>query len=76
MLLKQNHPQNPVSFQIHRDGSAVDGVSYATLEEACAALAKAARGGEVAAVDGLDQIVRRYTSGECRTARATPGTKR
>jgi hypothetical protein len=69
MLPKQNNPQNPVFFQIHRNGSAVDGVSYATLEEACAALVKAARGGEVTAVDGLDQIVRRYTSGECQTAR-------
>jgi hypothetical protein len=74
MLLKQN-PQNSVFFQIHRNGSAVDGVSYATLEAACVALEKAARGGEVAAVDGLDQIVRRYTSGECRTARNS-GTKR
>ena len=75
MLPKQNNAQNRVFFQIHRNGGAVDGVSYATLEEASAALEQAARGGEVAAVDGLDQIVRRYTSDECRAARNL-GTKR
>jgi hypothetical protein len=74
MLPKQNNAQNRVFFQIHRNGGAVDGVSYATLEEASAALEKAARGGEVTAVDGLDQIVRRYTSDECRAARNL-GTK-
>lgn len=69
MLPKQSNPPNLLSFQIHKDGSAVDGVSYPSLEEAAAALEKAARGGEVTAVNGLDQIVRRYTSEECRTAR-------
>ena len=68
MLPKRNRLQSARSFQIHKNGSAVDGVSYATLEEASAALEKAAQGGEVTAVDGLDQIVRRYTSDECRTA--------
>jgi hypothetical protein len=68
MVSKRNNSQDPVFFQIHRDGSAVDGVSYATLEEATAALEKAARGGEVAAVDALDQIMRRYSAGECRSA--------
>ena len=58
-----------MSFQIHKNGSAVDGVSYPTLEEASAAMEKAAQGGEVTAVDEFDQIVRRYTSEECRTAR-------
>lgn len=42
-------------FYIHRNDRAVDGVSYATLEEASAVLEKSAWGGEVAAVDGLDQ---------------------
>jgi hypothetical protein len=69
MLPKRNSLQNVMSFQIHKNGSAVDGVSYASLEDASAALEKAAQGGEVTAVDGLDQIVRRYTSDECRTAR-------
>jgi hypothetical protein len=69
MFPKQNKLQSALSFQIHKNGSAVDGISYASLEEAAAALEKAAQGGEVTAVDGLDQIVRRYTSDECRTAR-------
>jgi hypothetical protein len=56
-------------FQIHKNGGAVDGISYPSLREAAAALEKAAQGGEVTAVDGLDQIVRRYTADECRTAR-------
>ena len=56
-------------FQIHKNGSAVDGVSYPSLEQASAALEKAGQGGEVTAVDGQDQIVRRYTPDECRTAR-------
>jgi hypothetical protein len=64
-----------MSFQIHKNGSAVDGVSYANLEEASVALEKAAQGGEVTAVDGLDQIVRRYTSDECRTAARNFGNK-
>jgi hypothetical protein len=58
-----------MSFQIHKNGSAVDGVSYPSLEEASAALEKAAQGGEVIQVDGLDQVVRRYTLDECRNAR-------
>jgi hypothetical protein len=69
MLPKQKSLQNVTFFQIHKNGAAVDGVSYATLAEASAALEKAAQGGEVTAVDGLDQIVRRYTADECRTAR-------
>jgi hypothetical protein len=69
MLPKQNGLQSATFFQIHKNGSAVDGVSYASLEEASAALEKAAQGGEVTAVDGLDQIVRRYTSDECCNAR-------
>jgi hypothetical protein len=56
-------------FQIHKNGAAVDGVSYPTLVEASVALERAAQGGEVTAVDGLDQIVRRYTVDECRNTR-------
>jgi len=55
-------------FQIHKNGQAVDGSSYRSLEEASAALEKAEQGGEVAEVDGTDRIVRRYTLQECRTA--------
>ncbi len=69
MFRNQKNAVGGTFFQIHKNGSAVDGVSYASLEEASAALDKAAQGGEVIAVDGLDQIVRRYTSDECRTAR-------
>ncbi|HME36949.1 MAG TPA: hypothetical protein VKF84_17080 [Candidatus Sulfotelmatobacter sp.] len=69
MVPKRNNPQNLMSFQIHKNGSAVDGVSYPSLEEASAALEKAARGGEVTQVDRLDQVVRRYTLDECRNAR-------
>jgi hypothetical protein len=65
---RQNSPQN-LMFQIHKNGSAVDGISYASLEEAATALAKAAQGGEVTQVDRLDQVVRRYTVDECRNAR-------
>lgn len=57
-----------MSFQIHKNGNAVDGVTYSSLGEAAAALMKAAQGGEVTEVDALDQIVRRYTAGECRAA--------
>jgi hypothetical protein len=70
MLPRQNS-KGGLCFQIHKNGSAVDGVSYPSLEEAAAALEKAAQGGEVTAVNGLDQIVRRYTTDECRTARNT-----
>jgi len=52
---KRNSPQNLTSFQIHKNGSAVDGVSYPTLEQASAALEKAAQRGEVTQVDRLDQ---------------------
>jgi len=58
-----------MSFQIHKNGCAVDGVSYPSLEAAAVALEKTAQGGEVTQVDGFDRIVRRYTSDECRTAR-------
>ncbi len=68
-MLKENNPPNLMSFQIHKNGRAVDGVSYASLQEASAALEKAAEGGEVTQVDRLDQVVRRYTLGECRNAR-------
>jgi hypothetical protein len=69
MVQKQNSSQNQMCFQIHKSGAAVDGVSYRTLVEASVALEKAAQGGEVTAVDGLDQIIRRYTADECRNAR-------
>ena len=69
MLPKQSKQQNQLCFQIHKNGGPVDGVSYATLVEASAALEKAGQGGEVTAVNGLDQIVRRYTAEECRNAR-------
>ncbi|MGA9511550.1 MAG: hypothetical protein WBV55_23205 [Candidatus Sulfotelmatobacter sp.] len=68
-MLKQNNPSSLTSFQIHKNGSAVEGASYPSLEEASAALEKAAQGGEVTQVDGLDQVVRRYTLDECRNAR-------
>jgi hypothetical protein len=69
MTLKRNNPPSPMSFQIHKNGRAVDGISYPSLEEASAALEKAAQGGEVNLVDRLDQVVRRYTLNECRNAR-------
>jgi hypothetical protein len=69
MPQKQNELQNQMCFQIHKNGAPVDGVSYRTLAEASVALEKAAQGGEVTAVDGLDQIIRRYTADECRNAR-------
>ena len=47
---------------------AIDGASYLTLEAAAAALLKAAQGGEVTQVDATDQIIRRYTLEECRSA--------
>jgi hypothetical protein len=55
-------------FQIHKDGQAVDGSSYASLVEACAALEKGEQGGQVVEVDGSDKIVRRYTLQESRSA--------
>jgi len=57
-----------VFFQIHKDGQAVDGGSYRSLEEAFAVMQEAAQGGEVTEVDAFDRIVRRYTLAECRTA--------
>jgi hypothetical protein len=66
---KQNDPQNLMCFQIHKNGSAVDGASYPSLAEASVALEKAAQGGEVTQVDTLDRVVRRYTLEECRAAR-------
>jgi hypothetical protein len=72
---KHNNGKTLMFFQIHKNGCAVDGASYPSLEEACVALEKAAQGGEVTAVNGFDQIVRRYTSEECRTARNS-GSKR
>ena len=68
-MLPIQNSKSGMSFQIHKNGSAVDGVSYPSLEEASAALEKAGQGGEVTAVNGLDQIVRRYTADECRNAR-------
>jgi len=68
-MFPRQDSKNGLCFQIHKNGSAVDGVSYPSLEEASAALEKAGQGGEVTAVDGLDQIVRRYTVEECRNAR-------
>ena len=68
-MFPKPNSKSGLSFQIHKNGSAVDGVSYPSLREAAAALEKAAQGGEVTAVDAHDQIVRRYTSDECRTAR-------
>jgi hypothetical protein len=68
---KRDNPQNSMSFQIHKNGSAVDGVSYPSLEEASSALEKAAQGGEVTQVDRFDQVVRRYTLDECRNVRSS-----
>lgn len=58
----------PMFFQIHKDGRAVDGCSYSTLEEASSILIKAEEGGHVAEVDGSDKIIRSYTLQECRKA--------
>ena len=55
-------------FQIHKDGQAVDGSSYRSLEEASAALEKTEQGGQVAQIDESDTIVRRYTLQESRMA--------
>jgi len=68
-VFKRDNSQNVMCFQIHKNGGAVDGVSYPSLEEASAALEKAAQGGEVTQVDMLDRVVRRYTLDECRNAR-------
>jgi len=55
-------------FQIHKDGQAIDGSSYHSLEEAASALEKAEQGGQVTEVDASDKIVRRYSRQECRAA--------
>ena len=55
-------------FQIHKDGYAVEGNSYSSLEQASAALERAAQGGEVTEVDASDRITRRYTLEESRAA--------
>jgi len=68
MLERRNKPAGLTFFQIHRDGNAVEGNSYASLEEASAALEKAGQGGEVTEVDAFDRITHRYTLEECRTA--------
>jgi hypothetical protein len=68
MLEKRQQPGQPTFFQIHKDGKAVEGNSYTSLEEASAVLEQAAQGGEVTEVDASDRIMRRYTQEECRTA--------
>jgi len=68
MLERRNTPVASTFFQIHRDGYAVEGNSYPSLEEASAALEKAGQGGEVTEVDASDRITHRYTLEECRTA--------
>ena len=55
-------------FQIHKDGQAVDGGSYHSLEEAAAAAERASQGGEVTEVGPEGMILRRYTRRECRNA--------
>jgi hypothetical protein len=67
MLEPQKIPR-PVFFQIHKNGQAVDGHSYLSLERAFAVLQQAEQGGEVTEVDAFDRILRRYTLAECRTA--------
>ena len=74
MPLKGSYARKATFFQIHKNGSAVDGASYASLREAAEALGKAAQGGEVTAVDGFDRILRRYTAEECR-ATLSPHSK-
>ena len=66
--LEEIKPETLMFFQIHKDGQAVDGGSYSTLEEASSALERAQQGGQVAEVDASDKIVRRYTLQECRAA--------
>jgi hypothetical protein len=60
--------EKAVYFQIHKNGQAVDGRSYPTLEGALAVLQEAAQGGEITEVDAFDRILRRYTLEDCRTA--------
>jgi hypothetical protein len=61
-------PEVLMFFQIHKDGHAVDGSSYPSLEEAAMALEKEEQGGEVTEVDESDNVVRRYSVQESRTA--------
>jgi len=68
MLERHNQSAGLTFFQIHKDGNAVEGNSYRSLEEASAALLKAGQGGEVTEVDASDRITHRYTLEECRTA--------
>lgn len=68
MLQERKKTGESTFFQIHRNGQAVEGNSYPSLEEASAALEKSAQGGEVTEVNALDRIMRRYTLDECRTA--------
>ena len=68
MLERRNKPVRSTFFQIHKNGNAVGGTSYPSLEEASAALEKAGQGGEVTEVDAFDRITHRYTLEECRTA--------
>ena len=55
-------------FQIHKDGQAIDGSSFSSLEEASAVLEEARQGGEVTEVDTSDRIIRRYSLLECHKA--------
>ena len=68
MLDIRNKPAALTFFQIHKDGNAVEGNSFSSLEEASVALEKAGLGGEVTEVDGSDRIMRRYTLEESRAA--------
>jgi hypothetical protein len=68
MLEMRNKNAGLTFFQIHRDGNAVEGNSYSSLEEASAALEQAGHGGEVNEVDASDRITRRYTLEESRAA--------
>ena len=52
-------------FQIHKDGQAVDGSSYPSLEQAAADLEKSEQGGQVAEVDAWD---RSYAATRCTNA--------
>jgi len=67
-MLEPHKTARPVFFQIHKNGQAVDGRSYLSLEQAFAVLQEAEQGGEVTEVDAFDRILRRYTLVECRTA--------
>jgi hypothetical protein len=66
--MPENVSQPPLFFQIHKDGLAVDGGSFPSLEEASKALETTEGGGQVVEVDATDGIIRRYTWQECRTA--------